>query len=104
MKGLTIFSLVKQEKLSNLFEIVAKALRNDAAAASTGSSERSDSPSTSTESHKWDYAAMTLPCIDFPSSKERSNGKTLTNPLFITVRNISGIFVALEQMNELVIF
>ena len=86
MKGLTIFSLVKQEKLSHLFEIVAKALRKDAAEASSAtSSEPADSSSDTTESKKWDYAAMTLPCIDFPSSKEQAAGKGLVNPLFVTV-------------------
>jgi len=84
VKGLTIFSLVKQEKLSNLFEIVARALRKDSSALST---ERlSESSSTCVESQKWDYAGMTLPCIDFPSSKERPTcGKGLVNPLYITV-------------------
>lgn len=85
VKGLTIFSLVKQEKLSNLFEIVAKALRKDASAASSGASEPSESTSNSMESQNWDYATMTLPCIEFPSSKERPTGKSLANPLYITV-------------------
>lgn len=84
VKGLTIFSLVKQEKLSNLFEIVARALRKDTSSLST--EPLSDSSSTSVESQKWDYAGMTLPCIDFPSSKERpAIGKGLVNPLYITV-------------------
>jgi len=84
VKGLTIFSLVKQEKLSNLFEIVARALRKDSSALST--EQLSESSSTCVESQKWDYAGMTLPCIDFPSSKERPTcGKGLVNPLYITV-------------------
>lgn len=84
VKGLTIFSLVKQEKLSNLFEIVARALRKDSSLLST--EPLSDSSSTSVESQKWNYAGMTLPCIDFPSSKERPTfGKGLVHPLYITV-------------------
>lgn len=100
MKGLTIFSLVKQEKLSHLFEIVAKALRRDAAEASsagTNTSEPPDSSSVSTESRKWDYAAMTLPCIDFPSSREQAAGKGLVNPLYITVSTLRNFTSALKS-------
>ncbi|CAB9518755.1 expressed unknown protein [Seminavis robusta] len=82
VKGLTIFSLVKQDKLSNLFEIVAKALRKGAAPSEVtaeGSSNAGDGP-------KWDYTGMTLPCMDFPKTKERAkNGKPTVNPLYITV-------------------
>jgi len=87
VKGLTIFSLVKQEKLSNLFEIVAKALRNDSASDTSGCSEgESEKSSHRSLGSKWDYATMTLPCIDFPSGKERSTGRKIcTNPLYITV-------------------
>lgn len=103
VKGLTIFSLVKQEKLSNLFEIVAKALRKDSSPSSSSTEQLSDSSSNSVESQKWDYAAMTLPCIDFPSSKERSTtGKGLVNPLYITVRLLSleAIFAFFETLTS----
>lgn len=81
-KGLTIFSLVKQEKLSNLFEIVAKALRKD-----PPSSVRraKDKESENAEGPQWDYEAMTLPCIEFPLSKEHSERGKLADPLYITV-------------------
>ena len=89
VKGLTIFSLVKQEKLSNLFEIVAKALRKDPTFSTSegvaDGSQRED---------KWDYAAMTLPCIDFPFKKERSSGKKGVNPLFITVSGTLPLLLA----------
>jgi hypothetical protein len=94
VKGLTIFSLVKQEKLSNLFEIVAKALRSpqkEASESSSSTSEPADSSSDVVKSKKWDYAGMTLPCIDFPSSKERPSGKGLVNPLYITVSKLCGL-------------
>ena len=86
VRGLTIFSLVKPEKLSNLFEIVAKALRKDPEPASSGSSEpNSDSSSGIVGGPKWSYDTMTLPCIDFPASRERSSAGDTANPLYVTV-------------------
>ena len=103
---LTIFSIVKPEKLSNLFQIVAEALRQDTVererisnSHETGSSS-SDGQSSghtsgisgSNDEHgsdtgTWDYTAITLPCIAFPSRGERK-GVAAThhpNPLYMTV-------------------
>lgn len=61
----TMFSLVQSNKLSNLFEIVAKSLR-------------SGDPVKKTSAEKvWDYSAITLPCVSFGGG---SNAQ-----LFITV-------------------
>lgn len=78
VRGLTIFSLVKQEKLSNLFEIVAKALRKDPPLPAI-SNDADGSAS------KWKYDTMTLPCVAFPSSREKSKAGEPANPLYITV-------------------
>lgn len=86
VQGLTIFSLVKPEKLSNLFEIVAKALRKDpppiAAGSADSTSEFSSAPASDP---KLNYDSMTLPCIEFPANRERSNSDAAVNPLHVTV-------------------
>jgi hypothetical protein len=94
VERMTIFSLVKPEKLGSFFEIVAAALRTDL---------ESDTPTTVTteekelesvnetkdsSERKWDYAAMTLPCIDFPAMKKRRTESEATShfdPLYVTV-------------------
>ena len=81
VKGLTIFSLVKPEKLSNLFEIVAKALRKDPVPIATGSADSTTPESDS----KLNYDSMTLPCIEFPANREQSNSDETVNPLHVTV-------------------
>lgn len=102
---MTIFSLVRPEKLSNFFEIVAAALRTDAednckgavsktSALTYGDGEKEGSASSGHENkipdsneRQWDYAAMTLPCIDFPTMKKRQASEPTkhTDPLFVTV-------------------
>jgi PAS domain-containing protein len=75
VERMTIFSLVKPDKLSNFFEIVAAALRPD--------DEDDEPPETD------DYAAMTLPCIDFPAAMKnrRKSGERShhNDPLHVTV-------------------
>jgi len=90
VKKLTIFSLVKADKLSNLFEIVAAALRKgslgkDAELESRGESGN-ERKSEKVAQPQWDYAAMTLPCVDFRTTKRRGDAKAKNlNPLYITV-------------------
>jgi hypothetical protein len=73
VQRLTIFSLVKVSLLSNLFEIVAAALRS-----ATESEEKNSNSKKEEEDEKQDsdepklaplkdYTAMTLPCVDFAS-------------------------------------
>lgn len=99
---MTIFSLVRPEKLGNFFEIVAAALRTDAeedrkgagsetSALTNGDGEKEGSSDESKSSdgneRQWDYSAMTLPCIDFPTMKKRQASEPTkhTDPLFVTV-------------------
>jgi PAS domain-containing protein len=104
---LTIFSIVKPEKLSNLFQIVAEALRQDtvererrsnshetASSSSDGqSSGHTSGTSGSTndehgsDTDTWDYSAVTLPCIAFPPKGERKGFASThhPNPLYMTV-------------------
>ena len=72
---LTIFSLVQTSLLSNLFEIVAAALRSstdeEKAQEDKGKQEVTDEESTSSERKLTplkDYAAITLPCVDFSTA------------------------------------
>jgi hypothetical protein len=102
VERMTIFSLVRPEKLGSFFEIVAAALRTDAeedrkgagsetSALTNSDGEKEGSNSSSDESNskerQWDYAAMTLPCIDFPTMKKRQASEPTkhTDPLFVTV-------------------
>mmetsp|Transcript_25514 Transcript_25514/g.42433 ORF Transcript_25514/g.42433 Transcript_25514/m.42433 type:complete len:777 (-) Transcript_25514:101-2431(-) len=95
---MTIFSIVKPEKLCHLFEMVAEALRDNRVRAETeeanaedGSDAQSSSGTTAEKSGKstsesgtWEYAAMTLPCISFPN--RTTPGSTHhPNPLFMTM-------------------
>lgn len=94
---MTIFSLVKPENLSSFFEIVAAALRTDEAKCSTYAVDGDKASDPDSSSHgrsfigndrPWDYAAMTLPCIDFPTLKRlpgTSNSAEQPNALFVTV-------------------
>ena len=90
---LTIFSIVQPHKLSNLFEMVADALRGDRhriERSEEGSGgERSDSSgNTTTESDKSDeprrWAAITLPCVTFPS-RTKPGSAHHPNPLYMTI-------------------
>jgi hypothetical protein len=75
VERMTIFSLVKPDKLSNFFEIVAAALQPD------NEDEENDK--------NGNYAAMTLPCIDFPAAmknRRKSGERSRHNdPLHVTV-------------------
>lgn len=89
---LTIFSIVQPHKLSNLFEMVADALRGDRHRSERneeGSGGGSDSSgNTTTESDKSGetsrWAAMTLPCVTFPS-RTRPGSAHHPNPLYMTI-------------------
>jgi len=108
LERMTIFSLVQPNKLSNFFEIAARALRsNDDEAELTDqeSSTNDKPPEASTAPNdtngdenmskedpstkrKWNYAAMTLPCIEFPAMKERrgsSNKWEYTDNMNVTM-------------------
>lgn len=98
VERMTIFSLVNPDKLSNFFELVAEALRcNDEPShpSSLKNQEKSSGEESSNESQKgkgqperqWNYAAMTLPCIDFPAMKKlrKSNASMDLGPLHVTV-------------------
>ena len=75
VERMTIFSLVKPDQLSRFFEIVSHVLKVD----SSGEGENTSSGEDGDTSHKCgtegvpkpDYAAMTLPCIDFPAMRRR---------------------------------
>lgn len=101
---LTIFSIVKPDKLSNLFQIVAEALRQDTTESeqcsnkhetgsfssdgqSSGHTSRVSSSNEGNGSETWNNNTITLPCITFPSRGERKD-VALThhpNPLYMTV-------------------
>jgi hypothetical protein len=73
MQHLTIFSLVQSRDLSSVFEIVAAALRTNALPAHEGTriecSEESTGD-TKPSALRWDYEAMTLPCVKFRPLRE----------------------------------
>lgn len=112
VERMTIFSLVKPEKLVNFFEIVAAALRPDNE--DEEDSSKNDEPLVTTDEdtdtksggesgdsegkgaegdgklseRQWNYAAMTLPCIDFPAIKNRLKAGEQSHhndPLHVTV-------------------
>jgi hypothetical protein len=98
VQRLTIFSLVQQDKLANLFEMVAEALRRKAANADSTSGTSSsgtttkDSPPSSSDateanSHVEKYATMTLPCTSVLSARtdSDSSGGVTANPLYMTI-------------------
>jgi PAS domain S-box-containing protein len=98
--GMTIFSLVKPNKLSNFFQIVSQALKppDDDTTMDTSSSDEnvkeessgSEAPSSEGMPEKTcqAYSAMTLPCVDFPGMRKR-RGKNApsqhSDPLHVTV-------------------
>lgn len=91
MDGLTIFSLVRQTELANLFEIVASALRSG----TMGAGEQLDRDRAVDEnanqvraSRGTDYTAITLPCATFRPRISLANkeGKgVLESLLYMTV-------------------
>lgn len=70
VESLTIFSLVQTSLLSNLFEIVAAALRSstDEEKAKQEEQDREGSTQESKLTPLKDYTAITLPCVDFASA------------------------------------
>lgn len=101
---LTIFSIVETDKLSDLFDMVAQALRSSSSSypheISSGSSgsgssgsvktdkeEKNNDSSRSSMNSKESYPVLTLPCVRFPASRERRAVATShhPNPLYITV-------------------
>lgn len=107
---LTIFSLVQPSRLSDLFEIVAAALRygtletgdtsegegeQDKASSTKvtteSSSNKSDKKSPPNDSRKGNYTAITLPCANFgirpkpTASDERRDDHFSIKPLYMTV-------------------
>lgn len=107
VQRLTIFSLVQPEKLANLFEMVAEALRQNPTTVSESSSANSSSSSNQTTSESTPsssnddvaaaptpaakakppatelYAAMTLPCTSFVKAPAGEADKE--DPLYMTV-------------------
>jgi hypothetical protein len=92
IESMTIFSLVKPDKLASFFEIVATALKserplNEESLGKAPSDDDKKANSTETD-RSWDYTTMTLPCIKFPSMSTRRLPPGLTrpvDPLYITV-------------------
>lgn len=96
---MTIFSIVKAEKLSSLFEMVAEALRDNRVriekdeantddTQSSGDTTGDSSGKSSSNKGQWEYAAMTLPCISFPSRKIPGTSHH-PNPLYMTMALMS---------------
>ncbi len=95
IKRMTIFSLVRPEMLSSFFEIVAHALKPELSAISTRTtaSEGSSIEKTNSEEAlastltRMNYAAMTLPCCEFPFMKKRraKDSSCNSDQLFVTV-------------------
>ena len=107
---MTIFSLVKPEKLSSFFEIAAAALRRqDDNKCRTHAPDRVKASASVHEvvdvenvERPWDYAAMTLPCIDFPTRKKRSQESHSvyhSDPLFVTVSTRCCLLVRYELLS-----
>jgi len=89
VKKITLFSLVKADKLSNLFEIVAAALKKGGMNESPQFEEESASDDSKARKSRplCDYAGMTLPCIDFRASKRQPECRQKNlDPMYITVR------------------
>ena len=101
VERMTIFSLVRPEKLFKFFEIVSHALRDEAdenaeqepptvaGAGEKGAFEDKSTGETTTTSSatRNNYSAMTLPCIDFPGLKKRKTKDPSFDPgqLHLTV-------------------
>jgi PAS domain S-box-containing protein len=113
VERMTIFSLVKPDQLSKFFEIVSQVLKVDEGGEEASGSDTSESGqakeltsnNTPIEA-KPDYAAMTLPCIDFPAAKRRREIESSSfGRLYVTVSNlIFGVdtFAASISTHELV--
>ena len=100
---LTIFSLVQTALLSNLFEIVAAALRTGPGASEEGNEKeppgegevpKEDGKEKRSLTPLNDYAAITLPCIDFSTlfqnnESDRSASGHPARKLFMTVTLMS---------------
>lgn len=99
---MTVFSIVRGDRLSNLFEMVGEALRarkkitkEDSTnidirtedirqSASDSSGVTTNASECSGESAKrWKYAAITLPCVSFPD-RDRPGKINHPNPLYMT--------------------
>jgi PAS domain-containing protein len=100
LERMTIFSLVKLDKLSNFFEMVAEALRcNNEQATPDNSGNKGNSPKK--------YAAMTLPCIDFPAMKKlrkkgSSDETSAGDRLHVTVsRNLGDLDIMPEPPSHI---
>jgi PAS domain-containing protein len=102
VERMTIFSLVKPNKLANFFEIVAEALRSNDDPSYPSSlrskenptdedtkSAKSGNESNEPQGRQWNYSAMTLPCIDFPAMKARraagNPDASKIDPLHVTI-------------------
>jgi len=84
VKLLSLFSIVKADKLSNLFEIVGAALRGDRVSIPSDKEEiptslscaNDDKESLLTSTKKFcerkNYESVTLPCISFPSNSTKN--------------------------------
>jgi len=101
VERMTIFSLVRPEMLSNFFEIVAHALKPQSSknapsqlegtVAEVSSDEKSSKEGSFVATMRTNYAAMTLPCIDFPAMKKRreKDPSYHANQLYVTVTLMS---------------
>lgn len=97
IESLTIFSLVQTSMLSSLFEIVAAALRSKDTESTEGEEsndanddEQNDSQGERKVTPLKDYAAITLPCIDFSKifradHSKKSRNKPAPRQLHMTV-------------------
>lgn len=94
---LTIFSIVQADKLSNMFEMVAEALRGDRTrqassepkSADSSANTTSESGADSSVNPQWEqYTAITLPCISFPN-RSKPGSPHHPHPLYMTVTLLS---------------
>ena len=104
---LTIFSIVRADKLSALFEIVADALEKSSSHSVASTSKES---SLYSESRNYkskvrralNYEALTLPCISFPSRYKRSSQNTdVPIPLYMKVSSNSVLILSCMNNNFL---
>ncbi len=108
---LTIFSIVRVDRLSALFEIVASALEKSSTP-SVISTDKDPSQETSKSVGKCnqiDYEALTLPCIPFPSRyKTSKNNSGIAIPIFMTVsypfNESSTLFILDENLTHWIHF